>query len=161
MWCSLVNYLVNLLSCLVNCLVQFCECDVQFFKVQFSKLSSTLGLLTVWSSIRSMLYYAMWCSVNVGSFVVVFSQLLGSILQCDIQLLWVHSVIVYHVGNKLKLAVLNTWETNTIAIFSSCQACLVWLYIVQCGAQLTFGSFVLWCLVNCLVQFCNAMFNTI
>ena len=48
---------------------------------------------------------------------------------------------------------------NTIAIFPSCQACLVWLYIVQCGAQLTFGSFVLWCLVNCLVQLCNAMSN--
>ena len=56
--------------------------------------------------------------------------------------LWLHSVIVYHVRNKSNLALLNTWETNTIAIFPSCQACLVWLYIVQCGAQLRFGSFV-------------------
>ena len=45
-------------------------------------------------------------------------------------------------------------------ILPSCQAFLVWLYIVQCGAQLTFGSFVLWCLFNYLVQFCNAMFNS-
>ena len=31
--------------CSVNCLVQFCKCDVQFFRVQFSKLSSMLGLV--------------------------------------------------------------------------------------------------------------------
>ena len=30
-----------------------------------------------------------------------------------------HSVIVYHLRNKSNLAVLNTWETNTIAIFPS------------------------------------------
>ena len=103
MQCGAQLMLVHLLWCLVNCLVQFCKCNVQFFRMQFC--------------------------------------------------------ILFHVRNKVNLSLQNTWETNTIAIFPSCQACLVWLYIVQCGAQLTFGSFVLWCLVNYLVQFCNAMFN--
>ena len=78
----------------------------------------------------------------------------------DVQFFRLQFCIVFHVRNKSNLSLQNTWETNTIAIFPSCQACLVWLYIVQCGAQVTFGSFVLWCLVNCLVQFCNVMFNS-
>ena len=43
-----------------------------------------------------------------GSFVVVFSELLGSILQCDVQLSWVEFCIVVHVRNKSNLAALNT-----------------------------------------------------
>ena len=34
------------------------------------------------------------------SFVMVFSKLLGSILQCDVQLSWVEFCIVVHVSNK-------------------------------------------------------------
>ena len=46
--------------------------------------------------------------LTFGSFVVVFSYLLGSILQCDIQLLLVEFCIVVHVRNKSNLAALNT-----------------------------------------------------
>ena len=74
--------------------------------------------LAVWSS--SMLYIVQYgAQLMLGSFVVVSSYLFSSILQCNVQLLWVHSVIVYHVRNKSNLAVLNTWETNTIAILPS------------------------------------------
>ena len=54
--------------------------------------------------------YIVQCGAQLtfGSFVVVFSYLFGSIMQCDVQLLWVHYVIVYHVRNKSNLAVLNT-----------------------------------------------------
>ena len=62
--------------------------------------------------------------------------------KCDVQFFMVQFCIVFHVRNKSNLSLQNTWETNTIAIFPSCQAWLVWLYIVQCGAHLTFGSFV-------------------
>ena len=43
-----------------------------------------------------------------GSFVVVFNELLGSILQCDVQLSWLEFCIVVHMRNKLNLVVLNT-----------------------------------------------------
>ena len=45
--------------------------------------------------------------LTFGSF-MLWCLVFGSILQCDVQLLWVHSVIVYHVRSKLNLAVLNT-----------------------------------------------------
>ncbi len=43
-----------------------------------------------------------------GSFVVVFSKVLGPILQCDVQLSWVEFCIVVHVRNKSNFAALNT-----------------------------------------------------
>ena len=41
-----------------------------------------------------------------GSFVVVFSYLVGSILQCDVQLSWLEFCIVVHVRNKSNLVAL-------------------------------------------------------
>ena len=54
--------------------------------------------------------YIVQCGAQLmfGSFVVVFSKLFGSILQCNVQFLWVHSIIVYHVRSKSNLDVLNT-----------------------------------------------------
>ena len=78
----------------------------------------TFGSFVLWRLVTVWFNSAMRCSIVVGAF-----------------------CYVYHVRGKSNLAVLNTSETNTIAIFPSCQACLVWLYIVQCGSQLTFGSF--------------------
>ena len=100
------------------------------------------------------------------------SSLVNCLVQfckCDVQLFMLQICIFFHVRNKLNLSLQNTWETNTIAIFPSCQACLVWLtvwsssmlYIVQCGAHLL----TVW-LISCRVQLtvwsnsANVMFNS-
>ena len=77
------------------------------YNCYISKLLSMLGLV---NCLLLGVCYIVQCGAQLmfGSFVVVFSSLLGSILQCDVQLSWVEFCIVVHVRNKSNLAALNT-----------------------------------------------------
>ena len=112
------------------------------------------------------------CAIYFYHAIFCYSVLVLYIVQCGIQLTaWFNSANVMFNSSGCNFVLYSMWEINRIYLYKIHEKRIQLLYfqvvkhawfgytLCKCGAQLTFGSFVLWCLVKCLVQFCNVMFN--